>query len=93
MLLLAGLAAISGIFYPITHLPVFLQRTGQAGLPDVLAGARDAFCSAAERDGGRGDRPLVAGNVSSEVIYDRIAMLRAERGIFRCKLADALGMY
>jgi ABC-2 type transport system permease protein len=30
VLLLAGLAAISGIFYPITHLPVFLQWTGQA---------------------------------------------------------------
>jgi ABC-2 type transport system permease protein len=28
-LLLSGLAAISGIFYPITHLPVFLQWTGQ----------------------------------------------------------------
>jgi ABC-2 type transport system permease protein len=30
VLLLAGLAVISGIFYPITHLPVFLQWTGQA---------------------------------------------------------------
>ena len=29
LLLLAGLSAISGIFYPITHLPVFLQWTGQ----------------------------------------------------------------
>ena len=29
VLLLAGLAAISGIFYPITHLPVFLQWIGQ----------------------------------------------------------------
>ena len=29
LLLLTGLAAISGIFYPITHLPVFLQWTGQ----------------------------------------------------------------
>ncbi|HEY6500631.1 MAG TPA: ABC transporter permease [Streptosporangiaceae bacterium] len=29
LLLLAGLAAISGIFYPITHLPVFLQWIGQ----------------------------------------------------------------
>jgi ABC-2 type transport system permease protein len=29
LLLLAGLAAVSGIFYPITHLPVFLQWTGQ----------------------------------------------------------------
>ena len=29
LLPLAGLAAISGIFYPITHLPVFLQWTGQ----------------------------------------------------------------
>ena len=29
LLLLAGLAAISGIFYPITHLPVFLQWAGQ----------------------------------------------------------------
>ena len=29
VLLLAGLAAISGIFYPITHLPTFLQWTGQ----------------------------------------------------------------
>jgi len=30
ILLLAGLAAISGIFYPITHLPTVLQWTGQA---------------------------------------------------------------
>jgi ABC-2 type transport system permease protein len=30
VLLLAGLASISGIFYPITHLPTFLQWTGQA---------------------------------------------------------------
>lgn len=29
LLLLGGLAAISGIFYPIMHLPVFLQWTGQ----------------------------------------------------------------
>jgi ABC-2 type transport system permease protein len=29
LLLLGGLTAISGIFYPITHLPVFLQWTGQ----------------------------------------------------------------
>jgi ABC-2 type transport system permease protein len=29
LLLLSGLAVISGIFYPITHLPVFLQWTGQ----------------------------------------------------------------
>jgi ABC-2 type transport system permease protein len=29
LLLLAGLAAISGIFYPITHLPVLLQWIGQ----------------------------------------------------------------
>ena len=29
LLMLGGLAAVSGIFYPITHLPVFLQRTGQ----------------------------------------------------------------
>jgi ABC-2 type transport system permease protein len=29
LLLLGGLAAISGIFYPITHLPVFLQWAGQ----------------------------------------------------------------
>jgi ABC-2 type transport system permease protein len=29
ILLLAGLAAISGIFYPITHLPAVLQWTGQ----------------------------------------------------------------
>jgi ABC-2 type transport system permease protein len=29
VLMLSGLAAISGIFYPITHLPVFLQWTGQ----------------------------------------------------------------
>jgi len=28
-LLLAAIAAISGIFYPITHLPVFLRWTGQ----------------------------------------------------------------
>lgn len=30
VLMLAGLAAISGIFYPITHLPTFLQWIGQA---------------------------------------------------------------
>ena len=30
VLLLTGLAAISGIFYPITHLPTVLQWTGQA---------------------------------------------------------------
>jgi ABC-2 type transport system permease protein len=30
ILLLGGLAAISGIFYPITHLPTVLQWTGQA---------------------------------------------------------------
>jgi ABC-2 type transport system permease protein len=29
LLLLGGLTAISGIFYPITHLPVFLQWIGQ----------------------------------------------------------------
>jgi ABC-2 type transport system permease protein len=29
LLLLIGLGAISGIFYPISHLPVFLQWTGQ----------------------------------------------------------------
>jgi ABC-2 type transport system permease protein len=29
LLLLGGLTAISGIFYPITHLPVFLQWAGQ----------------------------------------------------------------
>jgi ABC-2 type transport system permease protein len=29
LLLLGGLSAISGIFYPITHLPAFLQWTGQ----------------------------------------------------------------
>ena len=29
LLLLTGLAAISGIFYPITHLPVFLQWIGR----------------------------------------------------------------
>ena len=30
LLLLGGLASISGIFYPVTHLPVFLQWAGQA---------------------------------------------------------------
>ena len=34
-----------------------------------------------------------AGNMSSEVIYNRIAMLRAERGISRRELADALGVH
>jgi ABC-2 type transport system permease protein len=29
LLMLGGLGAISGIFYPITHLPAFLQWTGQ----------------------------------------------------------------
>src|ERR1700689_5179143 len=27
--MVGGLTAISGVFYPITHLPVFLQWTGQ----------------------------------------------------------------
>ena len=31
--------------------------------------------------------------MSSEVIYNRIAMLRAERGISRRELADALGVH
>jgi DNA-binding XRE family transcriptional regulator len=31
--------------------------------------------------------------VSSEVTYNRIAMLRAERGISRRQLADALGVH
>lgn len=31
--------------------------------------------------------------MSSEVIYNRIAMLRAERGISRRQLADALGVH
>ena len=29
LLLIGGLTTISGIFYPITHLPVFLQWAGQ----------------------------------------------------------------
>jgi DNA-binding XRE family transcriptional regulator len=32
-------------------------------------------------------------NASNEVIYNRIAMLRAERGISRRQLADALGVH
>jgi ABC-2 type transport system permease protein len=52
VLMLSGLAVISGIFYPITHLPVFLQWAGQvfpmywlglgmrsALLPNALAAA------------------------------------------------------
>jgi ABC-2 type transport system permease protein len=52
VLMLSGLAVISGIFYPITHLPVFLQWVGQvfpmywlglgmrsALLPNALAAA------------------------------------------------------
>lgn len=35
-------------------------------------------------------RPL---HVPTEVIYNRIAMLRAERGISRRELADALGVH
>jgi putative transcriptional regulator len=31
--------------------------------------------------------------MSSEVIYNRIAMLRAERGISRRELADAVGVH
>ncbi|MGW0252310.1 helix-turn-helix transcriptional regulator [Nocardia goodfellowii] len=31
--------------------------------------------------------------MASEVIYNRIAMLRAERGISRRELADALGVH
>jgi putative transcriptional regulator len=31
--------------------------------------------------------------MSTEVIYNRIAMLRAERGISRRQLADALGVH
>ena len=30
---------------------------------------------------------------SAEVVYNRIAMLRAERGILRRELADALGIH
>jgi putative transcriptional regulator len=37
--------------------------------------------------GGEGGRPM------SEVIYNRIAMLRAERGISRRQLSDALGVH
>jgi energy-coupling factor transporter ATP-binding protein EcfA2 len=44
VLLLTGLAAISGIFHPITHLPVFPQRTGQAFPPYRLGlGMRSAL--------------------------------------------------
>lgn len=40
---------------------------------------------------GRGGRRATAGN--PEVIYNRIAMLRAERGITRRQLAEALGVH
>ena len=136
LLLLAGLAAISGIFYPITHLPVFLQWTGQvfpmywlglgmrsALLPNAMAavevghswrhlatfGVLSAWAIAglvlapvsAAADGAprvrlerRGPpRESDAETMSSEVIYNRIAMLRAERGISRRELADALGVH
>ena len=40
---------------------------------------------------GRGGRRAVDGN--TEAIYNRIAMLRAERGITRRQLAEALGVH
>ena len=33
------------------------------------------------------------GDAAAEVVYNRIAMLRAERGISRRELADALGVH
>ncbi|MEV6964356.1 helix-turn-helix transcriptional regulator [Hamadaea sp. NPDC051192] len=36
---------------------------------------------------------MTNGDKPSEVVYDRIAMLRAERGITRRELADALGIH
>jgi ABC-2 type transport system permease protein len=67
-----GLAAISGILYPITQLPTWLQWAGQA-------------CD--------GAIPASEGQNVSEVVYNRIAMLRAERGVSRRQLADALGVH
>jgi len=44
LLLLGGLSAISGVFYPITHLPIFLQWTGQMFPPYWLGlGMRSAL--------------------------------------------------
>ena len=59
MLPIMGLVGISGIFYPITALPVWLQWIAQA-LPDLLARPRDALGAAAGRAGGRRDRGLLA---------------------------------
>ena len=36
---------------------------------------------------------MTSGEKPGEVVYDRIAMLRAERGITRRELADALGIH
>jgi ABC-2 type transport system permease protein len=44
VLVMGGLAAISGVFYPITHLPVFLQWAGQLFPPYWLGlGMRSAL--------------------------------------------------
>ncbi len=56
---LMGLIAISGIFYPITALPGWLQGIGQA-FPILLERARHALGSASRRRGRRGDRPVLA---------------------------------
>jgi putative transcriptional regulator len=39
------------------------------------------------------DRERVKGKAVSEVVYNRIVMLRAERGVTRRQLADALGVH
>ena len=58
LLMLSGLAAISGVFCPIMHLPAVLQRTGQA-FP-LTGWGSEAFGAAAEHDGGGESRPVVA---------------------------------
>ncbi len=91
LLLLAALAAISGIFYPITHLPVFLQWLGQVfPLYWLGLGMRSALLphSLAVVEIGHSWRPLatfgvlaawsVAGLVLAPVVLRRMA--RRESG-------------
>ncbi|WP_047868663.1 helix-turn-helix transcriptional regulator [Nocardiopsis sp. RV163] len=46
----------------------------------------------AESGGGAGRRPRAAAG-GAEAVYNRIAMLRAERGASRRQLAEALGVH
>lgn len=148
MLMFGNLAliGISGIFYPITQLPAWLQWLGQVfpvyrlglGLRSALlpgnlaaveighswrhlttAGVLVAWAIAGlvlarillRRIGtppgrierGRPARPVHGpgqmtvgdekGQGVSEVVYNRIAMLRVERGVSRRQLAEALGVH